>query len=161
MCVFVCAFVCACVHVCVCVCICVFVCTHVKPARDHPPHFSLSLSLSHAVCAFLYTSHMHAPPVCLICLPNTPYVHGGEAALARVYSLALQCPALIHLIDCMACDYSKLCCSGSWRCTASFSSKELLGCTRGYRFGGEEAKDYKKAIGIVRYLRLHSFLALS
>ena len=66
--------------------------------------FSLSLSLSHAVRAFLYTSHMHAPPVCLICLPNTPHVHGGEAALARVYSLALQGPALIHLIDCMACD---------------------------------------------------------
>jgi hypothetical protein len=52
-------------------------------------------------------------------------------------------------------------CSGSWRCTASFSSKELLGCTRGYRFGGEEAKDYKKAIGMIRYLRLHSFLALA
>ena len=66
--------------------------------------FSLSLSLSHAVCEFLCTSHMHAPPVCLICLPNTHHVHGGDAALARVYSLALQCPALIHLIDCMACD---------------------------------------------------------
>ena len=48
--------------------------------------FSLSLSLSHAVCEFLCTSHMHAPPVCLICLPNTPHVHGGEAALARVYT---------------------------------------------------------------------------
>jgi hypothetical protein len=66
--------------------------------------FSLSLSLSHAVCAFLYTSHMHAPPVCLTCLPNTHHVHGGEAALARVYFLALQGPALIQLIDCMACD---------------------------------------------------------
>jgi len=65
--------------------------------------FSLSLSLSHAVCAFLYTSHMHAPPVYLMCLPNTACarVKGGAGAF---YSFTLQCPALIHLIDCMACD---------------------------------------------------------
>ncbi len=71
-----------------CVCVCAFVClcvtTHVKPARDHPSLDDLKISL--------------------ICLPNTPHVHGGEAALARVYSLALQGPALIHLIDCMTCD---------------------------------------------------------
>ena len=167
-------YVCMCVFVCAFVCLCVT--THVKPARDHPPlddlkiSLFLSLSFSHSLCARLCTrAHMHAArvPAWCSCVSDLPSRHtmcpGGRrlwrALLPRAHTM--QCPALINLIDCMTCDYSELCCSGSWRCNASFFSKQLLGCTRGYRFAGDNAKDYEKAIGIVRYLGLHSFLGLS
>ena len=77
--------------------------------------FSLFLSLSHAVCAFVYT-RAHACRSCVPDLPSrhTPCARGGGGAGARVLSRAhkMRGPALINLNDCMACDYSDLCCSG-------------------------------------------------
>ena len=143
VCVRVCVCVCFCRCVCVCVCLRAFVylcvTTHVKPARDHltlddlkiSMFLSLSFSFSRcvrvcsssffqsvgAVMASSTRAHMHAARVFLICLPHTHHVHGGEVALARVLSRAhkMRGPALINLNDCMACDYSDLCCSGSWQ----------------------------------------------